>query len=321
MGITIFIFSFAPLRILNIKKCIDTMRNLKKLLGMVNADIVHTESSRSIVYLKWALSKQRIPLVWHVRVSNAEPFFYEWFLYRSATSIIAVSNAVKKRFSFFSNVDKKINVIYNAVDMSCIAEDHVALSFRDEMQAHNVILVGIVGEVTPLKGHMNLIRAAARVVSINSHIKFVIVGAEDEGFKDLILREAQLLGVNEYICFLGFREDITRIMKDLDILVCASAAEGFSRVIIEAMSLSKVVIATDVGGNPEAIEDGKTGLLVSPDSPEELADAIVTLISDQSLRELMGHNGRERVQGLFDLNTQVYHVEKVYSNIFNVEED
>ncbi|MDH4258411.1 MAG: glycosyltransferase, partial [Candidatus Aminicenantes bacterium] len=115
----------------------------------------------------------------------------------------------------------------------------------------------------------------------------------------------------------GYREDIPQIMSCLDIAVLPSTShlEGLSRVIIEAMASGKPVIATDAGGNPEAVEDGKTGILVPPGEPDRLARAILELARDANKRKRMGEAGRKRAEQLFSIEMNVTRIEKIYEEI------
>ena len=145
----------------------------------------------------------------------------------------------------------------------------------------------------------------------------MIVGEGNSAYREKLEELSKNLGLSGTIVFTGFREDIPRIMNMLDIVVLPSTThlEGLSRVIIEAMASSKPVIATNSGGNPEAVEDGATGLLVPPEDPNKLAESILTLIKDKTKRNQMGEAGRKRAEKLFNIEKNVFRIEKVYEEL------
>ncbi|MCA9408184.1 MAG: glycosyltransferase, partial [Candidatus Omnitrophica bacterium] len=135
--------------------------------------------------------------------------------------------------------------------------------------------------------------------------------------KEKIKHKTQQLGLENIIIRMDFQENIEMILNQLDILVNASHNEGFSRIIIEAMSLKKAVVATDVGGNAEAVEEGRTGFLVPPRNSTALASAILQLVEDLPLRNSFGCAGQEKVLKEFLLEKMVKRVEKVYEEVIN----
>jgi len=320
LGITVFIFTFPSFKLFKIRRFLNIVAKLKQFLAMCNPDIIHTESGRSIIYLKMALWKSRVPFIWHVRVSNPEPILYELLLYYCVDRIIAVSHAVKKRFASLRSSDTKVKVVYNAVDIDAISPSTEQNVFRDEIGAHNSFLVGIIGQVMPLKGHEVFLGAAASVIKKITNARFVIVGEGNKEYENTLKQMVSKHALDEHVSFTGYRADAAEVMGSLEILVNASMKgreweEGFSRVIIEAMALGKAVIATDVGGNSEAIENGVNGIIVEPGDAAALAQAIIELLSNADKRALLGKAARERVEKCFTLAEQVKAIEHMYEEI------
>ncbi|MBN1493691.1 MAG: glycosyltransferase family 4 protein [Candidatus Omnitrophica bacterium] len=313
IGIMTFVLKFPSLRNFNLQKSICAVKKLKNLVCMANPDIVHTESSRSIIYLKLVLWKRKIPIVWHVRVSNSEPSLYELLLYYCSARIIAISHAVKKRFIRFPGAAKKIEVIYNAVEGTYANSGELIVGHMDYHEGLDTIVIGIVGRITPLKGHTTFVRAAAQVIEQGYKARFLIVGKGDQEYEEELRALIEQLGIQGSVIFTGYQEDVTKIMRTLDILVCASLEEAFSRVIIEAMAHAKPVIATQVGGIPEVVADGETGILVPPEDADELTQAIIKLSADKELRFNMGSCGEQRVKDMFLVENNVAKVQAVYA--------
>ena len=107
--------------------------------------------------------------------------------------------------------------------------------------------------------------------------------------------------INEYIYFLGVRKDVLELMRKAFIFVLPSRWEGFGLVLLEAMSVGVPIIATKVGGIPEVIEDGKDGILVEPENPEELSNAILRLLDNKELRSLVSSNAYKKVKGEYSI--------------------
>jgi glycosyltransferase involved in cell wall biosynthesis len=132
------------------------------------------------------------------------------------------------------------------------------------------------------------------------------------------LAELQLLverlGLREQVIFLGWRQDLDRVLADLDLVVLTSRNEGSPVCLIEAMAAARPVVATRVGGVGDVVDDGITGSLVDADKPEDVADAIVELLGDEKRRRAMGEAARERVPR-FGIDRLVSDIDRLYGNL------
>jgi glycosyltransferase involved in cell wall biosynthesis len=124
------------------------------------------------------------------------------------------------------------------------------------------------------------------------------------------------LNINPYVLFLGKRDDINKILKISDIFALSSLAEPFGLVNIEAMTARKPVVATNVGGIPEIVEDGENGFLVPPADEHKLSEKIISLLKDERLCRLMGEKGRKTVETKFSLDQMV---NKYFSLIYSLQ--
>ncbi len=152
-------------------------------------------------------------------------------------------------------------------------------------------LVGTVGELVGAKGQAFLIEAVPLVLEKIPTAKFMIVGSGEleSELRSLALR----LGFAEFFIFTGFRNDVGNCLDALDLFVLPSITEGLNNSIVEAMIIGKAVVATNVGGIPEIVKHGETGLLVPPGDPASLADAIVELLENSEKRHMLASAGRE----------------------------
>lgn len=156
---------------------------------------------------------------------------------------------------------------------------------------------------------------AATLAQRHPQARFILAGA-DYGAKLSILQQINALGLDTKVKVLSANPSPEAIFAALDVYICTSEAEGFSNVILEAMACAKPVIATDVGGNPEAVRHGETGFLVPPGDVSAFSQSADTLLSDASLRVIMGMNGRRLVETEFSLGAMVKAHEDLYWNLF-----
>ncbi|MBW2312150.1 MAG: glycosyltransferase [Deltaproteobacteria bacterium] len=190
----------------------------------------------------------------------------------------------------------KLALIYNGVDVSTF--DSARSSRRKTREilgigsTEKVIIV--IGNLIPYKGHGDLLKAASEALTSVPQALFLFAG-EDRGIGGRLEKMAAELGVSSRVRFLGLRHDIPQLLAASDISVVASHEEGFSNVILESMASGLPVVATRVGGNPEAVVDGVTGWLVPPRNPTAMAEKIIDLLNDIKKAEFWGRKGRERV--------------------------
>lgn len=152
------------------------------------------------------------------------------------------------------------------------------------------LLIGSVGRLDRVKGHATLVRAFAEVLPRHPGAHLILTGEGEERAAHETL--AAGLGVSERVWFLGWRRDVAELLEVMDLFVLPSVNEGMGRAVVEAMAAGLAVVATRVGGVPQMVNDGVTGLLVPPEDPAQLATAIDRLLSRPEEREAMGRAGR-----------------------------
>jgi glycosyltransferase involved in cell wall biosynthesis len=169
------------------------------------------------------------------------------------------------------------------------------------------LVVGIASRLAPSKGHHEFLRAAARIIEQAPNTWFVIAGDDsiedgNRGYRDRLKALSVSLGVAHRVRFLGFCEEMHPVYRTMDIVVDAAWEEAFGMVVIEPMVFGRPVVATNAGGIPEIIENGVNGILVPPKNHEALADAVLTLVFDESLRSRLGENAQRIVSERFDVS-------------------
>ncbi|UCC77604.1 MAG: glycosyltransferase family 4 protein, partial [Anaerolineales bacterium] len=187
--------------------------------------------------------------------------------------------------------------------------------------ADDDLAVGIVGRLERWKGQDIFLRAMALVREAVPRAKGVVIGEPvpyDSDY-DLLLRTlCEKLGLSEHVIFSGFRQDVPAVMAVLDVVVLASTSpEPFGRVLIEAMAAGKPVVATSEGATREIVEHGTHGLLVPPGDAQELAHAIIRVLTDREMAVAMGTQGRVRVRERFNMRQLVDGVQAVYDELLS----
>jgi len=286
-----------------------TLLRLAARLRRDRVDVLHTHLSSASLIGSLAARLAGVPAVATVHGLNRRTCF----MY--ARHIIAVSQAVRGHLLAQGVPQSRITVIYNGVDLGRYRQAPETDSLRARLGVGaGVSLIGAVGRLGSEKGHAYLVEATAILIKREAlPVRLLIVG--DGRNRHLLEQTARRCGIAQDVTFAGFQRDVTSYQAALDIFCLPSLKEGLSLSALEAMALGKAVIASRVGGTPEVVVDGETGLLVEPADPEALARALAALLQDPQRAREMGEAGRERVARIFDLERVVDQVEKVYARM------
>ncbi|MGE4357529.1 MAG: lipopolysaccharide heptosyltransferase II [Candidatus Omnitrophota bacterium] len=231
--------------------------------------------------------------------------------------VIVVSSVIGKHMRDHFGVSfSRLRLIHRGVDLNIFRYKEPRLDLRDGCR------VGILGRISPIKGHDDFLRAMAKVVRVVPKVKIVIAGEVSPGKKeykrqlDLLIRQ---LGLERYVEFTGHVDKIEELLHSLDLLVLATKThEAFGRVIIEAGACGVPVVATEVGGVVDIIRDKENGLLVSPGNPPELAEAIIELLRKREFAKELSKKARKYVEERFSLNKMLEEVLQVYNDALYV---
>lgn len=291
------------------------MIRLLRLIRRESVDVIHTNGLKAHLLGCTITLLTGRKLVWHFRnypTSNNYSRLFRYLAKIFPAGIIANSRAVKERLG---NLDKT-RVVYNGIDLNFFHPDGNTHGSREELGVTDRnLVIGAIGHFAPLKGYGDLIRAMPKVLEEIGRAKLIIVGEAVypayRNYKEEIKQLAEQLGLTNRVIFVKTRESLPSILNTLDIFILPSWSEGFGRANLEAMAVGKPVISTRVGGIPEVVLDGETGLLVPPHDSDAIARAIIKLAKDRKLREEMGNAGRRRAE-YFSLKRMVEGVEDCY---------
>lgn len=254
-----------------------------------------------------AARKLRVPFVITVHGFDAHRGFKRWLrgrVRRRATRVVAVSEALREYVMKTDRVPSdRIVTIPNGIDTK---------KFRPgEKKDEDVFTIVAVGRLVPEKAYDVLLRAVATLRGFNWQLQICGDGPERTRLKKL----GKELRVSRQIKFLGAINNIPGVLRTADVFVHPSQTEGHGRAILEGMATGLPVIATSVGGTPEAITDGETGLLVPPDDPGMLAAAIRRIQSDRALAHGLGERARAAVIEKFSVERMRAFYKKLYADI------
>lgn len=284
---------------------------LRRRVGLVH--------SNSVAVIPGALAAclTRTPHIWHIHEILVEPRLLwrvtSWLVPRLSSQVVAVSNPVRDHLCAGNarNQEKAI-VIHNGIDLNRFElSATIAETIREEWGVRaDQRIVGMVGRISHWKGQDHFLVAARHVAAAPDSVRFVLVGSPFAGQEQRMVELAQTAtkyGIADRVIFNDFRADIPAVLAAFDIFVLPSTLpDPFPTVILEAMAAAKPIIANAHGGSLEMVENNRTGLLVDPGDPRQMAQAIDQLLqAGKATREIMGQRGRARLEELFSLGAFV----------------
>jgi D-inositol-3-phosphate glycosyltransferase len=234
-------------------------------------------------------------------------FFHTW-VYSKLSLWISLTQSMKEDVLSYTRVPReKVKVVPLGTDLRQFDPSHYN---KDEARTffglpHRGYTIGVLGRLDKLKGQHILLRAVPEVVRQHPEVLFLIAGDEtagEHGYKEYLMRLCQRLNIERYVQYIPFTDDVPRLMAALDVFILPSFSETFGLVVVEAMAMERPIIATNAGGLPEIITNGKTGLLIKPRDATEVAWAIHRVLSDAALRLSLGHLARVEALKRYDFD-------------------
>jgi glycosyltransferase involved in cell wall biosynthesis len=306
---------------------------LARFIRAHKIDVVHTNSLKADIIGGVAARLAGRPVIWHVRDRIEGDYLprrvvraFRWLSRVVPNYVVANSAATLRTLrlgkrvrgtSIPSGIEvrAKTAVVPDGTDLGTLAETP---------NSRSLCRVGLVGRISPWKGQHIFIQAAALVNQRFPHARFFIIGAAlfgEDRYEQEVRRLPRQLGIQDNVEFSGFRNDIGPAIAELDLLVHASTiGEPFGQVIIEGMAAGKPVIATNGGGVPEIVEDGRTGILVPMADVDAMASAICQILSDPVSANAMGIRARQSVADHFTIEQTARRVEAVYAELLDSAE-
>ena len=302
----------------------QVIRQVRRSVIRIQPDLIHANSIRAGLVATAATFRLETQVVWHLHdMLPRHPLstlIRTFACISSRTRMIAVSEAVACNFlgRFSGLMMNRVNVILNAIDLQKFEPDQTARKeVRRELQLGvDEPIIGIVGQLTPRKGQLELMRAFAQTLNEIPQAVLLVVGAplfnRDHEYKELLRQTASKLGIQHRVRMVGARSDVAAIMQGLDLLVINSSVEPFGLVALEAMACGTPVLAAAVDGIPEIIEHDKNGWMVPPRDERMLKEAIVHLSRRPILRARLAAHGKQHVAAHFSAGRYISELQTFY---------
>ncbi len=298
-----------------------SIMKVEKVIQELQVDIVHTHLPRADVIGRTAAWLARVPKIFTTihaldqhwkRKSRLVHALADRATLHFATKVICVSTASRKYLcERYPGVADRVITIRNGIDLRRFKP---RMGSREAKRVYGLSgkapVVGVTARLRPVKGVEYLLMAVQKLIAKNISVDCLVVG-DGESRVDLEAL-AEKLGVQNQVVFAGYCEDVDKALAAIDLFVLPSLSEGLPTCLMEAMAMRKPVIATAVGGVPEVITNGETGILVPARDPERLATAIADLLSESEKAEKMAERGYREVLRRFDRRNMIQAYELLY---------
>jgi len=314
-----------PITSLMSTSAVHAGREIAKLVREARIDVVHAHDPYANAIAAPAVRLAGTGAViashrWWRDVHRPRVRFANRLAYRFAHRVLANSPAVGELVVREEGVSReRLVVIPNFVDEDAFAplSEPRRVALRQQMGlSDNVFAVGVVANLYPVKNHQMLLRAVARLKDAAwQDVRFVLVGEGKE--REPLAKLAQDLGIAHRVVMPGRIAHEPGLPGVFDITVLTSREEGFPNWVVESMAAARAVVATNVGGVPDAVLHGETGTLVAPDDDEALATALDHLFRNDELRARMGSAGTRRARAQYHVSNIMRSIESLYIELAN----
>jgi glycosyltransferase involved in cell wall biosynthesis len=273
-------------------------------------DVIHTHLTRSAYIGHAASILSQTPVVTSVHIANNDQIYKR--LARGQNRLVAVSNFVRGMLHGRGVPEKFVDTVYNGTDFVDFAPSDPSGVMDEFKIPSSRRIIGLVGRVCKEKGHLEMVTAMKDIRKEHPEAHMMFVGRVEEPFAAEFDDAIQSAGISDRVTMTGIRHDVPRLLDSFTMSTMPSHIETFGIAALEAMARSKAVVATRVGGLPEVVRHGKTGILVDL-RPDQIAEAVSYLLTNDDVREEMGANGRKLVEQKFTIGEMVRQFEEVYN--------
>lgn len=291
---------------------------LTRVIKDVQPEIIQAHDPHGVAMASLALAYQGNGLKPQLVASRRVDFhlktnaFSRW-KYRQVRAFICASDAIRHMLIDQGIEPERAITVHEGIDLAHVDAAPAANAHEQFWLPHGAPLVGNIGALVPHKGQRYLIDAAALVVREVPDARFLILGEGE--LKPALEKQIADLALTKHVLLAGFRPDVLSLLKGFDIFVMPSVTEGLGTSLLDAMACAKPIVASRVGGIPEVVRHGETGLLVPPKDARDLAAAIIRLLLDPALRTRFAQAGLARVREKFSVERMVNETLAVYAHL------
>ena len=287
------------------------LRRVIAIARSVKADVICAHLYGSAIYASALGAMTGVPVisVFHggadIPAHDRFTALKTWIIRRGSRKAVFVSRSLRDELrGVLKMPDVRSAVIPNGIDTEAFRPGRDDSIRRALNLPSDAILVGAIGNIRPAKAYDNLLLAARALLDRSDRFRFVIAGQYGGRLADDLMRLRSQLRIEDRLFFLGLRSDVATVLHNLDVFVLSSRSEGFSIACVEAMACGIPVVATRCGG-PEQILDARSGILVEPEKPAALADAVHRIAESPELASRLSQAALERARGEFSLETML----------------
>jgi L-malate glycosyltransferase len=279
-----------------------------RVLRDLKPDLIHAHDPHGVSMAAMALSTMKAssrPLLVAARRVDfhlKQNAFSRW-KYKQVDLMICSSEAIRRIAIHDGMPPDRAVTVHEGIEVERITKVTPVDVHRELWLPTGTPIVGNVAALVPHKGQRYLVEAAPRILRAVPDAIILIFGEGE--LKTTLQHQIKALGLERHVRLVGFRHDVLAMIKSFDVFVLCSVTEGLGTSILDAMAASRAVVGTAAGGIPEAIEHGVTGLVVPPQHPTELADAIIAVLKDPARRSRMGDAGLARARAHFTVDRMV----------------
>jgi glycosyltransferase involved in cell wall biosynthesis len=282
---------------------LDLARRVARRVQGRGADVLHTHDYKSNILGGLAARRPDRSVPWvatvhlHTGTSRRLRLYraIDLFLLRLADRVVTVSRDQSRMLLARGLDERRVVLVPNVIDVARIsaeADDPLAVRARLGL-APDAPVISLVGRLSPQKGIDDFLIAAQVVHTFRPQTRFLVAGQGP--LRQALEAQARTLGLEEVLRFLGYRADVPSLLAASDLVALPSRQEGLPVVLLEAMALSRPVVASRVGGVPDVVRDGETGLLIPPRSPDKLAERLLALLDNPEQAGRLGDAARRHV--------------------------
>jgi glycosyltransferase involved in cell wall biosynthesis len=299
---------------------LSSARRLARFYDDRRVDLVHAHKGigHSVALAATFFSRRRPQLVANRGVSFPLDGFNRWKYRVRLAAVVTVCEDIKRVIVRSGGLPpEKVHVVYAGVDLSLFDPEkaHGGRIRREWGVAEDETLLLQVS-AREYKGWRDLLAGAAMIARDHPKLKIALVACPDEEVKAAVLSHARSLGIGERVIATGYRRDMPDVLSAADVVADLSwGGLGITGTLREAMALERPVIASSAGGNPELVENGRSGLLVPPRDPPAFAAALERVLGDRELARSLGEGGRRRVAEGFTVEARVDGIEALYRRL------
>jgi len=293
-------------------------------------DLIHCADMLAAHRVGVAGKLARVPVVSHIRCLFDDISKRDQSFLRAVDQFVFVSNYTWQHFGYKVSKNRG-RVIYDGMDAADVdsqEDNSIAaerLTVRDEFGIPDKAkIVGMVARVAPAKDFATLARAARRITAQRKDVRFLIVGdyLSEAAYREHYRQVKQMLAANDveqFFIFTDFQQDVARFLRAMDIFALCTHTEGLPLVVLEAMAHALPVVATAVGGVPEVVLDGQTGLLHQHENDEQLAAKLLSLLNDEPRAARLGETGRRYLQTNFNGAQFAANMTRFYREVLGIK--